>query len=310
MIVLKPLTITDAILTDSDIVEPDSSFDDGATLWAAGTYNLGDKVYKTTTHKIYECVADPSTTDDPEIGVNKTVPTWSILRSTNKYAMFDGTVNAGTQSATAFGVELTPAAICDGLAAVNLINVTSVDVVIYDGDDNIIYSYSFATYDDSDVVDWWEYFFSPVIYRTTFIAFDLPGGYVDMRAYIYFNGEDITVGELIIGKQVTLGVANHGTSWEYLDFSRKTRDDFGNFNITRRDTSEVINFDITIEYNQTSFVKRQLKEFTGRNTTPVIWVGTTTQDDVTLTYGYLERFYNTLDTPTLTKATAEVQGLI
>lgn len=310
MIVLKPLTITDAILTDSDIVEPDATFDSGATLWTAGTYNLGDIVYKTTTHKIYEVVADPTTTDDPEVGALADPPTWVILRSTNKYAMFDQTINVGTQSAASFSLELTPAVICDGIAAVNLVNVTDVDIVIYDGYDNVIYSGNFEIFDNSDVVDWYEYFFSPIAYRTTFIAFDIPGGYYDMRAVVTFNGTDVSVGELIIGNQVTLGIANYGTSWEYLDFSRRTRDDFGNYEITKRDTSEAINFDITIEYNQTSYVKRQLKEFTGRETTPVLWVGTTDQNDVTLTYGYLERFYNTLDTPTLTKATAEVQGLI
>ena len=69
MIVLKPLEVTDAILTDSDIAEPDSTYDMGATLWSAGTITKGQKRYKTSTHKIYEVVADPSTTDDPEVGV-------------------------------------------------------------------------------------------------------------------------------------------------------------------------------------------------------------------------------------------------
>lgn len=310
MIVLKPLTITDAILTDSDIAEPDSTYDMGATLWAAGIYNKGDIVYKTNTHKIYECEADPSTTDDPEFGVNKETPTWAELASTNKYRMFNGVINEATQSATNLSVELTPGIVCDGIAAVNLVNVTDVDLVIYDGDDNEIYNQNFPIFDNSLVIDWYEYFFSPIQYRTTFIAFDMPGGYFDMRAVVTFNGTDISVGELIIGNQIKIGTANHGTSWEYLDFSRKTRNDFGEFEITKRDTSESVNFDLTIEYGQASYVKRQLKEFTGRFTTPVLWVGTTDQDDVTLTYGYLERFYNTLDTPTLTKATAEVQGLI
>lgn len=310
MIVLKPITIDSTLLTDTDIAEPDATFDDGATLWAAGTYSLGAKVFKATTHKIYEVVADPSTTDDPEVGVIAEPPTWVELRSTNRYAMFNGVVNEGTRSAASFSVEITPGVIIDGIAAVNLVNVTSVDVVIRDGDDNIIYTQSFEIFDNTAVIDWYEYFFSPIIFRTTFIAFDIPGGYFDAVIHVTFNGEDISVGEFIVGNQIRIGTANHGTSWEYLDFSRKTRDDFGNFSITKRDTSEAINFDLTIEYGQTSYVKTQLKEFTGRETTPVLWVGTTDQDDVTLTYGFLERFYNTLDTPTLTKAVAEVQGLI
>jgi hypothetical protein len=310
MIVLKPLTITDAILTDSDIAEPDSTYDMGATLWAAGTISTGQKRYKTSTHKIYEVVATPSTTDDPEVGVLATPPTWVEVASTNKYRMFNGVINEATQSATSLSVELTPGIVCDGIAAVNLVNITDVDLVIYDGDDNEIYNKNFPIFDNSLVIDWYEYFFSPIQYRTTFIAFDIPGGYFDMRAVVTFNGTNISIGELIIGNQIKIGTANHGTSWEYLDFSRKTRNDFGEFEITKRDTSESVNFDLTIEYGQASYVKRQLKEFTGRFTTPVLWVGTTDQNDVTLTYGYLERFYNTLDTPTLTKATAEVQGLI
>jgi len=312
MIVLKPTTITDAILTDSDISEPDSTYDYGATLWAAGAYLTGAFVYKTSTHKIYECVAETSTTDDPTgtgQGINADPPTWVVTASTNKYRMFNGVVSEGTQSAADFMVEFLPGTIIDGIAGVNLIGVESVQIIYYDGDDEIIYDSTIILRDESLIVDWYEFFTIPPENRTTFVALDLPGVYPEARTTVKFFGEDMTIGELIIGGQVSIGIANHGSSFEYLDFSRRVRDEFGAYSIIARETSQSTNYDVTIEYGRIGYVKNQIAAFTGRFTTPVVWIGTNALDDVTLTYGFLERYIQNIDTPTLCKATFEVQGL-
>ena len=93
MIFIEPLKIDNSNVT-STIPEPDAA--QGEVEWSAGSYDLGDRVIKSSTNSVYEVVADPSTTDDPEVGVNATPATWVYVSPTNKYKMFDTANNSQT----------------------------------------------------------------------------------------------------------------------------------------------------------------------------------------------------------------------
>ncbi len=56
---------------------PDRDYDE----WLAGAFNLGD--YTQKNGLIYKCSADPTTTDDPEVGVALDPPTWINYGDTN-----------------------------------------------------------------------------------------------------------------------------------------------------------------------------------------------------------------------------------
>ena len=77
MRVIVPIVIVpgtpgvDTRLTTTNVAEND------ATLWSAGTYNTGtQRLYN---HKLYQVVASPSTTDQPDVGAAKVSPTWLDL---------------------------------------------------------------------------------------------------------------------------------------------------------------------------------------------------------------------------------------
>ena len=91
MKVIKPIVITDAILSSSDIVEND------ATEWTSGgSFALGATCMVTTTangagaatHKIYESLTSSNSGNDPTDQVNN-ADKWLEISATNRWKMFD-----------------------------------------------------------------------------------------------------------------------------------------------------------------------------------------------------------------------------
>ena len=302
MRVVKPVTITDAILTSSTIPEPDA----GETEWVPGTYALGARVIKSSTHRIYQAVVDPSTSTDPEVGVLSNPPSWVDVGATNRWAMFD-TVNSSSSSATTqLVVELTPSQIVNSVAGFSIDQVTGANVTMTDPTEGVVYDRDLPFSDNSAITNWYQYYFSPIIRAAEFILLDLPA-YANAVLTITFNGNNIKVGSFVIGSQLDIGIANFGTSVQLLDFSRKETDDFGNVVITPGRTSKLVNYDVTIDRSKVSYVFNTLSKLTS---IPCVWVGTNDLNDETLVFGYYRDFQNNVSSPTITDATLTIEGLV
>lgn len=303
MRVVKPVAITDAMLT-SNIPEPDASV--GEVLWTAGTYNTGDRRILTSTHAIYQVVADPSTTDAPDVGAAKTVPTWVAVGPTNKWAMFDQVNDTESTAPSPIEIEIETGQITNSLAVFNLNGSSDVTVTMTDHVAGVVYTNNIDMIDNSDVVDYYEYFFSPIINKTEFVLLDLPA-YKNATISVSIAGDAaISLGTLIVGAQITLGVALYGTSMQLLDFSRKERNEFGNYVIVPRRTSKLVDFDVIIDKAKIGYVFNQLSSLT---TIPAVWVGTDVNDDSTLVYGYYKDSQINIDGPVKCTATIQIEGL-
>lgn len=306
MRVIKPLNLTGSALTSSTIPEPDTA--GGEVVWTAGTYVTGTRRILTSTHLVYEVVATPSTTDAPDVGAAKAVPTWIVIGYTNKYRMFDGVVGTvSTETASPLTVEITPGDVLTSIAAFNMSGVSSVDITMTDQVEGIVYTKSVNLQDNSAVVDWYQYFFAPIITRSEFVVMDLPT-YSQAVTEVSFGGSStVSVGTMVAGAQLTLGVACYGTSIQLLDFSRKERDEFGNFIIVPRRTAKLVDFDVKVDKGRVGYVMRNISALT---TTPCVWVGTDEFDDDTIVYGYYRNYINTIDGPVICSATLQIEGLI
>ena len=246
MRVIKPIGITDAILTSSTIAEPDT----GETTWSAGTYTLGTRRIKTDTHRVYEVVADPSTADDPDApneGINADPATWVDVSATNKWAMFDLVNSTQSLEDTQLIVEVDTGIVTNSVAGINITGASDINVTMTDPVDGIVYDTDIDMVDNSDVADWYYYFFSPIVNRTEFALVDLPA-YADATIKVTIDGDsgEIGVGNLIFGNFLELGVANYGSSLQLLDFSKKETDSFGNTVVIPGRTSKLVDFDVTI----------------------------------------------------------------
>lgn len=305
MRVVTPITINDSLLTSSTIAEPDT----GEIVWIAGTYNLGDRRINTTTHRVYEVVADPSTTDDPvgaNQGINANPPTWVDVAPTNKYAMFDLINSTQSLEDTSLIVEIDTNVVTNSIAGFSIDGASTINVTMTDPVDSVVFNRDIDMTDNSDIGSWWDYFFSPIIRASSFIVLDMPP-YPNATIKITVTGTTIAFGNLIVGNQITLGISNYGTSLQLLDFSRKETDTFGNTVVTPGRTSKLVNFDVTIPRSRVGYVFNQLTKLTGF---PSVWVGTNEEDDATLVFGYYRDYQNNISSTEITDATITVEGLV
>lgn len=302
MIVVKPVEVTDSILTSSTIPEPDT----GETVWTPGTYTLGTRRISTTTHRIYEVVADPDTTDDPVVGVNANPPTWVDVAPTNKWAMFDTVNSTRSEETTQLIVEITAGQVVNSIAGFSIREVNDINITVTDPIDGIVYNTDVDMNDNSEVADWYYYFFSPIVKRSNFALLDLPA-YPNATIKMTADGNDIKFGTLVVGNQFNLGAANYGTSVQLLDFSRKETDDFGNIVVTPRRNSKLVDFDVTIAKDRVNFVFNFISTIT---TIPAVWIGDDGSNDPTLVFGYYRDYQNNISSPTITDATIQVEGLV
>ena len=302
MRVIIPQPIDDTNLTSSTIAEPDT----GETTWTPGTRFLGQQFISTVTHRVYEVVADPSTTDDPVVGVDANPPTWVNVAPTNKFAMFDNVNSTQSSETTSLVVEIDTGLVTNSIAGFNIDGASTINVTMTDPTAGVVFDRDISMIDNSGVGGWWDYFFAPIINITSFVILDMPI-FPAATIKITVTGTTIEFGSLIVGSQVTLGISNFGTSLQLLDFSRKETDTFGNTVVVPGRTSKLVNFNVTVQKALVGYVFNQLSDLTGF---PSVWVGTTETDDATLVFGYYRDVQINISSPSITDMTLTVEGLV
>lgn len=304
MIVVIPQSVDNSIYNASSIAEPDA----GETVWTAGTYTTGERRILTTTHKVYEVVADPSTSDNPEVGAAKDVPTWGVVGPTNKWALFDAENSTQTIDSSDIVITLTPSGIVSSISGFGIENVATVNVTVTDTVEGLVYDETINMADADPLVDFWEWFFFPISNKEEFILVDLPA-YADATIVVTLSGVtgDRAIGSLVIGTQLPMGIAEYGTSMQLLDFSTKERDEFGNFVIVPRRNSKLVDFNCYIETNKIGYLFRTLSSLT---TIPTVWAALDGADnDPTLIYGYYKDSQLNLQTPSVSDVSFQIEGL-
>lgn len=297
MRIVTPQPITEAILTSTNVLENDYP------AWVAGTYTLGTR--RIWQHKIWEVII-ASTTSQPDTGAAATPPEWQLISATNRYKMFDGVISTQTSRTGTIAVTVTPGDIVNAVAffglAGNTINVTMTDPV-----EGTVYNQTKSLQDNTLISDWYTYFFESVYQKTDAVFADLPS-YLNAVITVTVNAGAATAscGEMVMGRQRTLGLSNFGTSVSIQDYSRKTTDDFGNVVIEQRAFTKRADYDVTVETSRVSVVQKALADI---RTTPTVFIGEEDRPE-TVVYGFYRSFNIIISTPTLSDCSLEVEGLI
>jgi hypothetical protein len=302
MIVIKPVTITDVTLASSSVPEPD--IDLGEVEWVAGTYLTGDR--RVEGHRIYQVTATTSTTDQPSVGVNASPQSWVDVAPTNRFAMFDTINSTTTKEATQLVVEIDHPSTLNSIAGFSIAGATAINISVTDPIEGVVYDTDIDMVDNSEVADWYSYFFSPIVGVSQFALLDLPA-YPAATVQMTVDGTDIAFGSLVVGSLINLGIANHGTSVQLLDFSQKETDTFGNVVVVPGRTSKLVDFDVTIDKARVNYVFGVISSLT---TIPSVWIGADGSNDPTLVLGYYRDYQNNISSPTLTDATIQVEGIV
>lgn len=271
-------------------------------LWVSSkAYVVSDRVM--LGHNNYEALvahtnSSPTVVTDP--------PTWLDLGPTNRWRMFDDKVGTVTTNPESISLSISPGRAVDALAFFGL-DAGSIYVRVTDPYQGIVFESQVSPVSTDGINDWYDYFFSPVELNEDFALLDIPvGSYGSVDIVIAKPGGVAKVGALILGKMAVLGETLYGSSVGITDYSRKERDDFGNFIVVERGYSKRAEFDLIVQTSRVSAVQRTLTKYRAK---PLVWIGEASYQS-TILYGYYRDFNVVISGPTASDCSISVEGLI
>ena len=305
---IRPTVITDSILTSTDVTEADY------TAWYIGTtYGAGDRCIVTTNvHKIYESLAGGNIGNDPVVDCALATPLyWKMVSATNRWKAFDSKVGAQTSKAESMTYVFTPG-IIDSIAILNM-DATEVSLVMTDPVEGEVYNETVGLISTINVVDWYTYFFEPIIRATDLVKSDLaevnlpPYLLATLSVTITYVGGTAKCGEIVIGLKSQIGIlkADPGPGAEFSDYSTKTVDDAGNYVIVERAFSKRLSGDLLVKNTIIDEIYRQLAFYRAK---PIVWVGSENYTCM-IVYGFCKAFKFQIRYKNFTEFAFEVEGL-
>lgn len=294
MKVIRPIDVTDAILTSIDVPETDHA------VWNSGTtYNKGDYCISTTTHTVYRSLLDSNLNNDPDVEAaafadplveDPATQYWQVFSATNRWKLFDGKPSVQTSQTNGFTVTLTPGKIISGVAAFNVyaseINITMESAAVE------VYSATVQMTDETVVIDGWTYYFAEIQVMPYFVLTDLPP-YPDATITVEFVGSGaVLCGQLVVGPIWDLGYVELGnTGFEGIDFSTVETDVYGNLTTVEREATTLHRFDIVLGAQQLLGFENRMRDLKGGKR--AVWIGDELRSKAALNYGFY-RYYKTL----------------
>lgn len=296
MKVIKPIAMTDAVLISSTAPETDY------TAWAAATaYSVGNRVIRTSTHRIYQRLVAGTTATAPELDPTN----WLDLAPTNRWAMFDSEISTQTAISSPLTAVLKPGLV-NGLALFGLVG-NSLAITVRDGlAGPVVYSRTIGL-DGTIVADWYQYFFEPFVQRADVVLTDLPP-YGDAHITIAITGSGtVKCGIVAVGTVYTLGDTQQGASVSIVDYSRKETDAFGVTSFVQRAYSKRMSAKLLLANAQLNKTQRVLADL---RASPAAWVGTDAAGYEPLTvYGFYKDFSIDIAYSQLSYCSLEIEGL-
>jgi hypothetical protein len=222
--------------------------------------------------------------------------------------MFDDQVSTQTVQATGpLRVALQTGAM-DALAVLG-VEADRVRLVVQDGAGGpVVYDQTQGMAADA-VTSWFDYFFNDPTYRRTQALFQGVPPFGSSVATLTFSGSAVKVGQVSYGRVRSIGGLRYGARAGIKDFSRKDTDEFGVTTFVRRANSKYLTGTLEVEKSAINQVQNLLTSLTA---TPVVWIGSEDvyYSDTLLVYGFYRDFYASIDYPTLSIYSLEIEGLI
>lgn len=303
------------VVTGSGLIYTDVPENDYAA-WVGGTtYTaLTSYVIRTTatTHKVYQCLVTHTTAATPEDNTTGVTPKWLEIGPTNRWGMFDRKVGTETTQATSMTYLLKPGR-ANSLGLLG-IDADSVEVSLV-ANDEIVYAASIDLNSGNSVGDWYQYFYEP-IYSTDAVAITnlLDAALMAIPAYgdgvlcvrFLATAGDVTCGVLAVGLYAELGTTLYDPTIGIIDYSRKSVDAFGNYDITERTYSKRMSATLMVESTDVDNTARLLTQY---RATPVVWVGADNLYSSLIVYGFAKDWEETIKGPTHSTCNIQIEGL-
>jgi hypothetical protein len=253
--VIKPVTLTDAMLASSTAVET-------VAAWSSTTtYALGAEARQGT--RIYVSKVAGNTGNPPATSAAQ----WLDDRADNAHMMFDDSISTQTVATNSLTVVLQPG-IINSMGLFGLTG-SSATVSVRDGAAGpVVYSASIEL-DGSIITDWYQYFFESFDQRREWFLTDLPPYGSAHITITVTGGGEVGVGNLILGTVYELGEVLSGARLATDDYSRVEFDQFGTASLSRRKSSKRTTLPVLTpraKYGKAAQILDDLRA------TPAVWI--------------------------------------
>lgn len=247
---LQPVTISNSILTAINVPETDYP------AWVSGTtYPFGGRVIRA--HRKWESTVVANLGNEPAQGSAQ----WIDLGPTNRWAMFDQALGTLTEAAGSIVAEFDPV---EPVNAVAVLDVTADSVRV-----------QAAGYDRTIV---------PNGAAGMAVFLDLPATSAGLT--ITISGSDISVGTMLIGNLLGLGVTEASPTAGITDYSRKDADDFGEVTVVERAWSKRMAVNALLRTDAVDTLANRIAAVRAR---PCLWIGDADLESLSI-YGFFKDF--------------------
>ncbi len=272
-------------------------------VWSSATaYAIGAKVLDLASHKIYQCIAAHTN----QVVTNTTY--WVDAGSDNRWKMFDQSITSQTSQATDVTIAFKPGERFDSIIGLNLTG-SSATINVVDPTAGVVFSRIVNLVSDSGIIDWFNYYYEPIVQITEFSVLDIPVSYTGVTVTVSIKGTTAAIGGLVFGLSKEIGTTEWGAKIGIVDYSVKTKDAFGNYVITPRAFSKRADFTIQVETSTVDYLQTLLAQY---RSVPVVYIGsnrTGTQYNSTIIYGYYKDFSIDIAYASLSVCSLQVEGL-
>lgn len=259
-------------------------------------------------NSIYVSLQTPNLNKQPDLVANAAF--WIRKSANNKYSMFDEFVNTQTTRTASLQVVIAPGQVTNSLALFNLTGVNTFDITVTDGPAGpVTYPTKSFNLDDTNIVDWYNYFFEPYDLKNEIIIQDIPPYPGSVMTLNFTGGSgDVGVGNCVFGNIYNIGYTQYGASGGIRDYSAKEANQFGITSLVKRAFSKRMDAVMFIPTENLRVVRKILEEL---RATPAVWVGTDSSDYAVLNvYGYYRDFNMEINYPSYSLCRLEIEGLI
>lgn len=311
MKVIVPQAFSPSTLTSSGFTETLPVWNSGTT-YAAGTSIIYPAPGGSEISIIYESTTTTGNLNKLPDEVDSTY--WFPIKSSNRYAMFDNTVN--NQSVFTGGAVTLDLFLPVGISALTFINSDfgSVDVAVYKTSPSgqLFYRRQFNI-PTTSFLNWYDYATYNYVGERIPITFTDIVNIADTYLRITFlpnpNTNEVRVGELIYGTLSDLGVTQRGITSGIVDYSIKETDSFGNINFVERNFSKRFTSKILVENKKLNTVQKVLYSLRAK---PAVWIADEDVDiqEATVVFGFYKDFSAELVYPTYSYYNLEIEGLV
>lgn len=239
LIVLRPMVVTDAMLTASNVPETDAAAYNPAT-----SYAVGDIVMLLSTHSVYENSFPANAGNSPELHPDK----WTRIRATNRWRCFDGRNSSLTQQASSVTYTFLPGESVPMVAALGLVDCSELRVRLIDPTYGTVYDHTATPAPLPVQSNWWEFFFGKWEGGSSIVLLtDLPS-YPNATLQIDLVGlATMAIGQLLFGQPRTWGLGiEYGARVSRQIYSRREVNDFGDIELVKRPSAKRASFELVL----------------------------------------------------------------